>query len=71
MFNSFGSNGITCACKGCTERHVGCHSSCPKYKAFLEENEKRKQEERNESYNRAYVCENHERIVKLCGKRSY
>lgn len=21
---------ITC-CKGCTERHIGCHGSCPEY----------------------------------------
>lgn len=23
-------------CKGCTERQVGCHSKCEKYKAFQE-----------------------------------
>ena len=21
-------------CKGCTDRHVGCHSECAKYKVF-------------------------------------
>ena len=67
-FNDRGSRGLTCSCYGCTERHVGCHSSCPKYLAFIKENERRKQEERNESFNKAYVYENHERIVKLCGK---
>ena len=31
-------------CKGCEERHTGCHSSCPKYREFLQENEKEKAE---------------------------
>lgn len=25
------------ACKDCTERHVGCHSECAKYKEFKEQ----------------------------------
>ena len=29
-------------CKGCEERHTGCHSSCPKYREYVEENNKRK-----------------------------
>ena len=33
------SSGIYCACKGCTERYVGCHSNCEKYKDFLQRNE--------------------------------
>lgn len=32
-----------CACKGCTERYIGCHSVCDKYKKFKEE-EKAKHE---------------------------
>lgn len=29
---------INCnCCKGCTERHVGCHSTCPDYIAFRNE----------------------------------
>jgi len=31
-------------CWKCTERYSGCHSVCEKYKAFAEENEKRKME---------------------------
>lgn len=23
-----------CACKGCTERHPGCHDRCPKYEEY-------------------------------------
>ena len=26
-----------CECKDCTERHVGCHATCEKYKAFRED----------------------------------
>ena len=25
---------MECKCKGCTERHVGCHSECEHYKEF-------------------------------------
>lgn len=30
-------------CKDCTERHVGCHSTCESYKEFVAENERLKQ----------------------------
>lgn len=30
---------IKCECKGCTERTVGCHSTCEKYKRFKEQND--------------------------------
>lgn len=26
-------------CKGCSERFVGCHSNCEKYKEFTQEND--------------------------------
>ena len=29
------------ACKGCTERHIGCHSNCERYAADVEERAKR------------------------------
>lgn len=29
-------------CKGCTERHVGCHSTCESYRKFVEQNSKEK-----------------------------
>ena len=35
-----------CACKDCTERYVGCHSDCDKYKDFLKRNEKIKQKKK-------------------------
>lgn len=28
---------IECPCKGCTDRKIGCHSWCDKYKAFAVE----------------------------------
>lgn len=33
---------VTNNCKGCTERHVGCHSTCKSYLKFVEENNKEK-----------------------------
>lgn len=33
---------MTCKCKNCTDRYVGCHSTCEDYKKFQEENEKAK-----------------------------
>ena len=29
-------------CKDCTERTLGCHSTCKQYAAFIAENEERK-----------------------------
>lgn len=37
---------MTCKCKGCTDRYVGCHSTCEDYKKFQEENEKLKKRAR-------------------------
>lgn len=33
-------NGVQSPCKDCTKRHTGCHSECPDYKKFVEENDK-------------------------------
>lgn len=30
-------------CKDCTERHVGCHSTCQGYKDFVKWNEEQKE----------------------------
>lgn len=30
-------------CKDCTERHVGCHSTCQDYKDFVKWNEEQKE----------------------------
>lgn len=35
---------ISAPCKGCTDRCVGCHSSCEKYKEFQQAHEKEKGE---------------------------
>lgn len=40
---------IECKCKGCEERHPGCHSDCPDYILFrkkLDEENKKKIEDR-------------------------
>ena len=39
---------MECKCKGCTERHVGCHEDCEHYNEFrqrLDEQNKQKKED--------------------------
>ena len=38
---------MECSCKGCTERYIGCHDTCEKYKQYRMEWNKRKIEMRN------------------------
>jgi len=38
---------ITC-CKDCTERVVGCHATCEKYKAEKQANEEEREKRRKE-----------------------
>ena len=52
------------SCYGCKERHVGCHSSCPKYKAFKKSLKELKERQKLENINYAYIKENHDRIEK-------
>lgn len=33
---------MTSPCRGCGDRDIGCHGSCPKYKAYTAENRDRK-----------------------------
>lgn len=70
MFNPTNNDAKACSCYGCTERKVGCHSTCAKYKDFVEMLKKRNQVLKDEAKNYAYIKENHERIVKL-KRRSY
>lgn len=39
---------VTAPCKDCPDRYPGCHSKCPKYQQFKEDNEKRKQAEQEQ-----------------------
>jgi len=52
---------MTAPCKDCSERHVGCHSTCLKYKAFATRckqiNDHRKQEAVNCYYASEYCRE--------------
>ena len=38
---------MTCKCKDCDKRTLGCHSTCEDYKAFKAENEKRRERANN------------------------
>lgn len=35
---------VKAPCKGCSERHVGCHSTCEKYQAFRKEADRLREE---------------------------
>jgi hypothetical protein len=45
---------VTNSCLGCTERRVGCHSACERYKAYREDMDNliaaRKRGEEDDSY---------------------
>lgn len=55
-------------CKGCQERHVGCHGTCPDYIAFKAEREKELEEIRKKKADiavlSAYVREAKKRVQK-------
>ena len=35
-------NKVKPPCKGCDNRHLGCHGECEEYKTFTDENEKQR-----------------------------
>lgn len=39
---------MDCKCKGCTERHVGCHSECENYITFKEKLEQQNKQIKKE-----------------------
>ena len=43
------------ACKDCTERQVGCHATCEKYKEFVAENERKRELMRQDKMKYAIV----------------
>jgi hypothetical protein len=52
-------------CKDCTDRHINCHSTCERYKAWREELDKRNEKIR-EVKNRENDIRNYE--VEFCRK---
>jgi hypothetical protein len=44
-------------CKGCTERIIGCHSTCQSYLVFAEDCERVRENRRNESTYNRYLME--------------
>lgn len=55
-------------CKGCTERHKGCHSSCEAYKAYDEENKRRLDAAHMESGVAQYHVDNVKRSAKMANR---
>jgi len=47
---------IQAPCKGCTERHAGCHGDCQKYTDWTNERQAEKQK-RIEAFNKQYPYE--------------
>lgn len=39
----------TSPCKDCTERTIGCHANCAKYRAFVAMNERKKASQRRDN----------------------
>lgn len=67
------NNGIHC-CKDCTDRQIGCHSTCEKYIQSKEEHEEkraflREQKQKQTSYI-SYVAEVKQRMKAKKGKKS-
>jgi hypothetical protein len=57
---------ITSSCKGCQERHIGCHASCETYLAWRSEIDKENEERRkkNAAYYEIYAVRLKKHIVK-------
>lgn len=43
-------------CKGCKDRHVGCHATCVEYIAWCEEREKTRDRHHDENEWKAYLA---------------
>lgn len=43
------------SCKDCTERHIGCHSTCETYKAFRAELEEKSHEQKKKTEMNQFV----------------
>ncbi len=59
-------------CKGCSDRVVGCHSTCEKYAEFVKENNKRLHEQKKiakEEYRaRSYTIDS---VYRVQGKKKF
>ena len=59
---------IDAPCKGCEERHVGCHSKCEKYSAFLERRSAIKLKAAGLGMMWEYDCDKAQRYFKIRNK---
>lgn len=48
MAESEGDEMIDSPCKGCTDRHKGCHAGCPDYLDYKEAKEREKEAKRSD-----------------------
>ncbi len=57
-------------CYRCDERKVGCHPECEKYKEYIAENEKRKEEHRkNYAVNDVLYAYKKDKYSRLTGRK--
>lgn len=49
----FNNENNDCKCRGCTDRHPGCHSTCENYKAFREKIDEKNKNARTMNINTA------------------
>ena len=66
-------NSVHSPCKDCSDRHIGCHAECDKYKAFKKalNNEHRKEYKQHNAENRAtrHEVDSKERTLKRQRKK--
>lgn len=61
---------MKCACKGCKNREIGCHSDCLDYKEYCDMNKKRKDFIRLENKFR-HMEYKHDVAILLCSFNKY
>jgi hypothetical protein len=55
---------MSAPCKDCEKRYLGCHSRCPEYQAFYEENKKRLEAKHQEQMSYNYTWDERIKIMR-------
>ena len=57
------------SCKGCTERHLHCHSECEAYKQYKERTEQQRAERRASTEQGNFIRDLKSEVIKRYNKR--
>lgn len=57
------------SCKGCTERHLHCHSECEAYKQYKEHTEQQRAERRANTEQGNFIRDLKSEVIKRYNKR--